>query len=157
MKEVCARLSLENLESRDNPSSGWSFSSDDPNWSFWKDNYIGAALSGISEGAINIGIGAKDAVVEVVRTGRDLGTIYGNWNSFNPSQLESKLFQGAAATAGDSDAAFRFDLSLTMGIITLGVSPLVESGYNAVVTGDVTQFSQQAGVSLPVCLQLMLV
>jgi len=31
------------------------------------------------------------------------------------------------------------------GIVTLGVGPLAESGYNAVITGDSTQFSQQAG------------
>ncbi|MFQ3651819.1 MAG: DUF6883 domain-containing protein [Gemmataceae bacterium] len=118
-----------------------------PGWSFWNDNYnyIGAALSGLGEGAVNIATGARDAVVEVALTGRDLVTIYGDWIGFDPSRLESKLFQGATQTANNLSAAASFDQQLVLGIVTLGVAPLVESGYNAVATGDSTQFSQQAG------------
>ncbi len=48
-------------------------------------------------------------------------------------------------TAGNPEAATQFDNQLVFGIATLGVGPLAESGYNAVITGDSTQFSQQAG------------
>jgi hypothetical protein len=34
---------------------------------------------------------------------------------------------------------------VVFGITTLGVGPLVQSGYNALVTDDSTEFSQQAG------------
>ncbi len=75
MSRGFGKLNLERLESRDNPSSGWSFSGG-PGWSFWRDNYIGAFLSGLGEGAVNIVTGARDTVVELGRTGRDLVTIY---------------------------------------------------------------------------------
>jgi hypothetical protein len=130
------RLELERLEQRDNPSSGWSF---------WEDTYVGAFLSGLGEGAVNIAIGARDAVVEVVRTGGDLVTVWSNWNNINPSRLNSKLFQGVIETADDSAAAASYERQLVFGIATLGGAPLVESGYNAIITGDSTEFSQQAG------------
>jgi hypothetical protein len=85
-------------------------------------------------------------VVETVRTAGDLYTIYTtDVNNLDPSQLNSRLFQGAAATAGNPQAADQFDRHLVFGVATLGVGPLAESGYNAVVTGDSREFSQQAG------------
>jgi hypothetical protein len=95
MRNNTARLSLETLEPRDNPSG----------WSFWEDTYVGAFLSGFCEVAKNIATGAYDAVVELGRTGRDLVTIYSDWDNVDPSRLESKLFQGAAQTAGNPQAA----------------------------------------------------
>jgi hypothetical protein len=136
MRNGFVRLGVESLETRDNPSGGWSF---------WDDTYVGAFLSGIGEGGVNIATGARDTVVELGRTGRDLVTIYGDWNNIDPTRLESKLFQGAASTAGNPDVAASYDRQLVFGITTLGVGPLVQSGYNAVVTGDSTEFSQQAG------------
>lgn len=127
------RLGVAELERRDNPSS------------FWEDTYVGAFLSGLGEGAENIATGAADGVTEVINTGSDLYTIYTSGDDLDPSDLESSLFQGAAATAGDQDAADAFDNHLVYGIATLGVGPLVESGYDAAVTGDSTQFSQQSG------------
>jgi hypothetical protein len=135
MRNNIARLSIETLEPRVNPSG----------WSFWEDTYVGAFLSGFCEGARNIATGAYDAVVELGRTGRDLVTIYSNWDDIDPSRLESKLFQSAAQTAGDPQAAAAFDNHLVFGIVTLGVGPLVESGVTASQSGDWTQFSQQAG------------
>ena len=127
-------LGVESLEARENPSG------------FWDDTYVGAFLSGAGEGAVNIVTGARDTVVEVVRTGGDLVTIYTtDTANLDPSQLNSKLFQGAAQTAGNPAAAASFDRQLVFGITTLGVGPLAQSGYNAVVTGDSTEFSQQAG------------
>jgi hypothetical protein len=136
MPKEFVRLSVERLEQRDNPSRGWSF---------WEDTYIGAFLSGLGEGAVNIATGARDAVVEVVHTGGDLVTVWSNWNNIDPSQLNSRLFQGVIETANDSTAAASYDRQLLLGIVTLGVVPLVESGYDAIITGDSTQFSQQAG------------
>jgi len=138
MRSRFGKLNVECLESRDNPS-GLS--------EFWDSvNYYGrAALEGLGEGLTNIGTGAYDAVVELGRTGRDLVTIYSDWDNVDPSRLESKLFQGAAQTASNPQAAAAFDNHLVFGIVTLGVGPLAESGYNAVITGDSTQFSQQAG------------
>lgn len=134
MRPSFARLGVESLERRDNPSSGRSF---------WNDTYVGAFLSGLGEGAVNIATGARDAVVETVRTAGDLYTIYTtDVNNLDPSQLNSRLFQGAAQTAGDPQAVAQFDRHLVFGISTLGVGPLVQSGYNAVVTGDSTEFSQ---------------
>lgn len=127
-------LGVESLEARENPSG------------FWDDTYFGAFLSGAGEGAVNIVTGAHDAVLEVVRPGGDLVTIYTtDTATLDPSQLNSRLFQGAAQTAGNPQAAAAFDNHLVFGIVTLGVGPLAESGYQAVVTGDSTQFSQQAG------------
>lgn len=138
MRSRFAKLGVESLEVRDNPS-GWS--------DFWDEvkYYGGAFLEGLEQGAVNIATGARDAVVEVTRTARDLVSIYGDWNGFDPSRLESKLFQGAAATVGNPEAAASYDRQVVLGIVTLGFWPLVESGYNAIVTGDSTQFSQQAG------------
>jgi hypothetical protein len=99
----------------------------------------------LEQGAVNIATGARDAVVEVVYTGGDLISVYSNWDNIDPSQLNSRLFQGVIQTASDSAAAASYDRQLVFGIATLGVGPLVESGYNAIVTGDSTQFSQQAG------------
>lgn len=106
---------------------------------------IGGFFVGLGQGAVNIVTGAGDTVVEVVRTGGDLVTIYSNWDNIDPSQLNSTLFQGAVQTAGSPEAAAAFDNQLVFGVVTLGVGPLVQSGYNAVVTGDSTAFSQQAG------------
>jgi hypothetical protein len=64
MRNNIARLGIETLEQRDNPS-GWSFWSDDPNWSFWNDNYIGAFLSGGAQGVVNIINGVQDAVIAI--------------------------------------------------------------------------------------------
>jgi len=168
MRNNIARLGIETLERRDNPSG----------WNFWEDTYAGAFLSGLGEGAKNIATGAYDtvvelgrtgrdyaeaalsglwegadnviagaydAVVELGRTGRDLVTIYRNWDGIDPSRLESRLFQGAVQTAGDPRAAAAFDFHLVYGIVTLGIGPLDECLYNAVVSGDWTQFSRQAG------------
>lgn len=136
MRKGFVRLGVERLEKRDNPSSGWSF---------WDDTSVGAFLSGLGEGAVNIATGARETVVEVVCTGEDLVTVYSNWDNLDPSQLNSKLFQGAVQTAGSPEAAASYDQQLVFGIATLGVGPLVEFGYNAIVTSDSTQFSQQAG------------
>lgn len=129
------RLGIESLERRDNPSG----------WSFWDDTYVGAFLSGLGEGAGNIATGASHTVVEMVRTGDDLVTVYSNWDNIDSSHLNSNLFQVAAATAGNPLAASQFDQHLAFGIATLGVGPLAQSGYNAVITGDSKEFSQQAG------------
>jgi hypothetical protein len=64
MRNNIARLGIETLEQRDNPS-GWSFWSDDPNWSFWNDNYVGAFLSGGAQGVVNIINGVQDAVIAI--------------------------------------------------------------------------------------------
>jgi hypothetical protein len=64
MRNNIARLSIETLEQRDNPS-GWSFWSDDPNWSFWNDNYVGAFLSGGAQGVVNTVNGVQDAVIGI--------------------------------------------------------------------------------------------
>lgn len=100
MRKGFVRLGVESLERRDNPSGGWSF---------WDDTYVGAFLFGLREGAVNIATGARDAVVEVVRTGGDLVTVYSNWNNLDPSQLNSRLFQGVIETVGDSAAAASYD------------------------------------------------
>ena len=98
MRSSFGKLNVESLESRDNPS-GLS--------EFWDGvTYYGrAALEGLGEGLTNIATGAYDAVVELGRTGRDLVTIYSDWDNVDPSRLESKLFQGAAQTAGNPQAA----------------------------------------------------
>jgi hypothetical protein len=134
-----ARLGLEVLERRDNPSA-WG--------DFWGGvaYYGGAFVEGLGEGATNIVTGARDAVVETVRTGGDLITIYTtDADKLDPAQLNSKLFQGAAQTAGNPAAAAQFDRQLVFGVATLGVGPLVQSGVHAVQTGDSTEFSKQAG------------
>jgi|GEM_PF-730936 hypothetical protein len=139
MRKWNARLELEPLERRDNPS-GLSDLWDGITY------YGGAAWDGVKEGATNIATGARDAVVELVRTGGDVITIYTtDTDKLDPSQLNSKLFQGAAATAGNPQAAAQFDNQLVFGIATLGVGPLVQSGVKATETGDWSEFSHQAG------------
>ena len=124
----------------------------------------------MGDGAVNIATGARDTVVELGRTAADLYTIGGTnrgqfdpvrallfvrdpltaiWftddSQIDPSLLNSRLFQGAAQTAGNPQAAASFDNQLVFAITTLGVGPLVQSGYTAVESGDSTEFSQQAG------------
>jgi len=59
--------------------------------------------------------------------------------------MRSSLFRGAADTAGDPDAAMKFDNTLLYGIVTMGVGPLAISGVKAAASGDSDEFSKQAG------------
>ena len=126
-------------------ASGWSFGSDDPNWSFWSNNYIGAYYSGLGKGVVDEATGARDFFVETYYVIGDMFTIGADPEGVDPSRLNARLFHGAAQTAGDLDAAKEFDNHLVYSISTLSLGPLSESGYDAVVTGDSTEFSQQAG------------
>lgn len=167
MRKGFARLGVESLERRDTPSVVSDFYD-----VFTTDPVAGAQTfyEGYSAGAVNIVTGAHDAIVETVRVGGDLITIGAtNRGQFDPSKafaffcnplraiatadanvidpttLNSGLFRGAAETAGNPQAAEAFDRQLVFALGTLGVGPLAVSGHDAVVTGDSTQFSQQAG------------
>ncbi|MCX7664492.1 MAG: hypothetical protein N2112_02985 [Gemmataceae bacterium] len=56
MHKEYARLGVERLERRDNPSIGWSF---------WEDTYLGAVIYGVGQGALNTVNGVQDAVIGV--------------------------------------------------------------------------------------------
>ena len=145
MKRQFAKLGMEVLESRENPS-GW----DD----FWSD--VGtygkvifttpAVIDGLKEGGTNLINGARDVLPEIGRTIIDLKIIATtNTNDLQPTSMNSKLFIGAADSASSPQAGQAFDRQLVLGIATMGVAPLVQTGIDAANTGDWSNFSKQAG------------
>jgi hypothetical protein len=141
MRQDFVRLSVECLEPRENPSSGWDFSGG-PGWSFWNDNYIGAALSGVGQGVANMGKGvymvAHDLVtapIDIVATAADAGYIATTGQSFNWVPLS---YYGESSQLAQQAGTPWYQISGEAGLnaATFGVYGLGKTGYIWYETGD---------------------
>jgi hypothetical protein len=115
MRSGFVRLGAESLEARENPSN------------FWEDTYVGAFLSGLGQGAANMGKGvymvAHDLVtapIDIVATAADAGYIAATGQSFNWKPLS---YYGEASQQAQQAGTPWYQISGEAGLntVTLGV------------------------------------